>query len=261
MKNVYFQAQDMFIAAMRRFYTLILIAGGMMMATTSMAQFNLKKQMADKKTYEAASVIDSTYGIMLYERLNPHTEGDSIRMCGNYACQSWIEDFYVSGELLHKGFYIDGQLKTYKNFYPNGNVERDFKAIDNYRSSVKLFYPDGKLKSEIKYNEGSPESWTDYSASGAITYQEQALKNSTILEFKKFFFDNGAPQKIMEIKDKKKYIYSYTEYHSNGKIKAEGSKVYSEGLGDYLNEGTWKSYDENGNPVKTENFSKGELLK
>lgn len=230
-------------------------------SNSSFSQFNLKKQMPEKKTYEPASVIDSTYGIVLYERLNPFTEADSVRMCGNYACQSWVEDFYVTGELLHKGFYIDGQLKTYKNFYPNGNMEREFKAVDNYRSTCKTYYASGKLKSDVKYNDGSTEFWIDYNEAGVITYHEQMDKGLQFLEFRKFFYENGSPEKIMEIKDKKKHLYSYTEYHQNGKIRVQGMKVYSEGIGDYVNEGDWKTFDENGSSVKTETFSKGEKLK
>lgn len=232
-----------------------------LLTTSVFAQFNLKRQMPEKAKYEPASVIDSTYGIVMYERLNPFTEADSVRMCGTYACQSWVEDFYVSGELLHKGFYIDGQLKTYKNYYPNGNLERDFRSIDNYRSSCKLYFLSGKLKSEIKYNDGVTESWIDYNEAGIIIYQEQMAKGNQFLECKKFFFDNGNPDKIMEIKDKKKAVYTYTEYYPDGKVKVQGTKVYSEGMGDYVNEGEWKNFDASGALIKTESFSKGEKIK
>ncbi|MFN3342337.1 MAG: toxin-antitoxin system YwqK family antitoxin [Flavobacteriales bacterium] len=246
---------------MKPFLQLSLLTAFFLSGQLAFAQFNLKKQLPEKQKFDAANVIDSTYGIMMYERLNPHSEGDSIRLCGSYACQSWVEDFYTTGTLLHKGFYIDGQLKTYKNYFPNGNVERDFKAIDNYKATCKIYYSNGQLKSDIKYNNGTIESWTDYSETGVVIYQEVSTKGGDFLEFKKFFFDDGSPKQIMVLADKKKRSYSYTEYHPNGKVKAQGIKLFSEGLGDYVNDGEWKFFDESGKQSKTETYSKGEKIK
>lgn len=240
----------------------IIVLTGLLLAfyTSANAQFNLKRQLPEKTKYEAEKVIDSTYGIVMYEPLNLMLNGDSTRLCGNYACQSWVEDIYVTGELLHKGFYIDGQLKTYKNYYPNGNLERDFKALDNYRSSVKLYYPNGNLKSDIKYNEGYPEFWVDYNEGGTVIYQEEMDKTATYYLYKKFFYDNGAPQRIMELSNKKSKEYTYFEYYPDGKIKIEGHKVYSDTFFDYVNHGKWKYYDESGNVTKTEEYNKGEKV-
>lgn len=224
------------------------------------AQFNLKRQIPEKKVFDT-TVVDPVYGILIYEPLNLNLKGDSIRMCGGYACQSWVEDVYTTGAQLHKGFYIDGQLKTYKNFYPNGNMERDFRAVDNYRSSVKLYYQTGKLKSDIRYNENDVEFWTDYNESGVKVYEEQALKSLVHIEYKNHYFDNGTPEKRMIIKDKKKLTYSYTEYHANGKIKVEGIKIYDSNRFEYVNDGTWKYFDESGNLSKEESWQRGELVK
>lgn len=232
----------------------------MFTANQLQAQFNLKRQIPEKKVFDT-TVVDPVYGIMIYEPLNFNLKGDSIRMCGGYACQSWVEDVYTTGTVLHKGFYIDGQLKTYKNFYPNGNLERDFRAVDNYRSSAKLYHPNGKLKSDIRYNESEIESWTDYNESGIKIYEEQASKSLENVEYKNFYFDNGTPEKMMVIKDKKKLIYSYTEYYSNGKVKIEGTKIYDTNRFEYVNQGTWKYFDERGNLTKEETWDKGEKVK
>ena len=90
----------------------------------------------------------------LYEPLNMVLAGDSVRMENGYAVNNWKEDFYDDGTLLHRGYYIDGQLKVYKNYYPNGQIEREFKNIDGFRSLQKKFYADGILKSEVKYMGG-----------------------------------------------------------------------------------------------------------
>lgn len=225
------------------------------------AQFNLKKQIPDKMKYEPAAVYDSTYGIQIYENLNLVYGTDSVRNCGSYACQAWIEDFYTSGALLHKGFYLDGQLQTYKNFYPNGVVERDFRSVDAERGIMKIYFENGALKSEIKYNHGISESWIDYNEKGIIVLQEQMEKHMKWFSFKKTFYDDGSPKTALEITDKKKAVYSYKEYHPGNKIALEGIKFFVEEVGDYVYDGTWKYYDENGKVIKEEVYSKGLKIK
>ena len=240
----------------------ILISAVMLVSfSSSFAQFSLKKQIPEKVTFEAVDVIDSTYGIIIYEELNMQLRGDSVRMCGNYACQQWVEDFYTTGELLHKGFYIDGQLSTYKNYYPNGNLEREFKSIDNYRSIAKLYYPNGQLKSEIRYNDGGTELWIDYSENGQVLYKEQMDKGMNHLVVKNYYFLTGTPRIIMELKDKKKLTYTYTEYDDAGKLKIQGQKIYDNNRFDYVSHGTWKYFNASGSLEKEEEFDKGEKTK
>ena len=99
-------------------------------------QFDFDKQV--KKVEHNSDIIDPVYGITLYEPLNLYLHSDSTRIEEGYAVNGWKEDHYSTGELLHKGYYIEGQLKVYKNFYPNGNVERNFKAIDSFKSKLTL---------------------------------------------------------------------------------------------------------------------------
>lgn len=223
-------------------------------------QVDYEKQMPAKPKLDR-SIIDSTYGITLYEPLNVMLDGDSVRMCGTYACQNQVMDYYETGELLHKGFYADGQLKAYKNYYPNGNLERDFKAIDLYRCQVKLYYENGQMKSVIKYNEGEVQEWTDYYENGQIEMSEEKTKQCTYHIFVRFYFNDGKPQKLLELKDKKKITYTYTEYYASGAVKIQGEKVYKEELGDYINIGTWKYFDESGSVTKEERYDNGTLVK
>jgi antitoxin component YwqK of YwqJK toxin-antitoxin module len=118
-----------------------------------LAQQDLTSQLPKAKRYDPKEVIDEEYGINLYEKLNIRLSSDSVRNCKGYACSGWVEDYYTNGAVLHKGYYIDGQLKIYKNFYPNGNVEREYKIIDDYKSNMKKYYENGTLKSDIKYTD------------------------------------------------------------------------------------------------------------
>jgi antitoxin component YwqK of YwqJK toxin-antitoxin module len=119
----------------------ILLLSSLLISCIGYSQIDLESQIPKDKKYDN-SIIDGIYGIQLYEPLNMTLEGDSVRMENGYAVSNWKEDFYEDGSLLHRGFYIDGQLKVYKNFYPNGQIEREFKNIDGYRSLQKKFYAD-----------------------------------------------------------------------------------------------------------------------
>ena len=75
---------------------------------TSYAQFNFENQIEKKEITK--EIIDPTYGITLYEPLNMYLHSDSTRIEEGYAVNGWKEDYYSTGELLHKGYYIEGQL-------------------------------------------------------------------------------------------------------------------------------------------------------
>jgi antitoxin component YwqK of YwqJK toxin-antitoxin module len=215
-------------------------------------------QIPQPVKYKAAKVVDPEYGITMYENLNFQVGGDSVRNDKKgYACQGWVEDFYESGSLIHKGYYEDGHLKIYKNFYENGTVERAFKIVDFKRSNMQMFYPDGKLKSEITYYDGNPQVWTDYYHNGQIEYVEESTKSMEYLIQRKSFAEDGKPQEIFELTDPKKKIYSKKEYYENGNIKEEGSMRFNKSLSDYQKDGTWKIYDESGK-VTTQQWVNGE---
>jgi len=214
-------------------------------------------QIPQATKYDAKKVVDPDYGIILYEKLNFAIGGDSVRNDKKgYACQGWVEDYYTSGTVLHKGYYEDGHLKIYRNYYENGNVERIFKVIGLKSSGMQLFYPDGKLKSDVSYYKGDPQVWTDYYPNGQIEYTEENSKSMEYLINRKSYLEDGKPQEIFELIDPKKKIYSKKEYYENGKIKAEGDMRYNPSVIDYQRDGTWKIYSESGS-VSTEKWVNG----
>lgn len=219
---------------------------------------SLYAQVKKGNTHEFKAVYDSTYGINVYEALNMGTGGDSTRNDNKgYALQGWLEDFYPDGKVLHKGYYIDGQIKAYKNFFPNGQVEREYKMVDLQKSGMNIFYEDGKPKSIITYVESNAIKEEDYFRNGQLEYIEEYDKRGTYYKQRKFYSMDGKPTSILELIDAKKMIYSSKEYYDNGNIKEEGQVVYNEAMGDYQKNGKWKFYNETGGLKEEKTFSRG----
>lgn len=210
--------------------------------------------------YSPTQVIDSVYGIVMYEKLNPYLGGDSIRHCKGYACTGFVEDYYENGQLLHKGFYAEGKLKFYKNYYPNGNVERDFRAMDDIRQKLKLYYPSGILKSDLEYRSGKPVKWQDFYENGQPEYYEEYDKTGEYYLVKKQWYADGKIQLEMTMMDKKNLEYVHTEYYPNGNIRAQGTLRFSTNTYDYVRTGTWKYFDEQGNLKKEETYASGKVV-
>jgi len=211
------------------------------------------------KKYSQREVYDSAYGINIYEKLNANIGGDSVRNDKKgYASQGWVEDQYESGKTLHKGYYVDGTLRIYKNFYENGKPERSFKVNDLKRCTMVLYYSDSTLKSEINYYNGQVQKEQDYYPNGKLEYVEESEKNMIYLVQRKSYLPDGKPESIFELTDPKKKIYTKKEYYPNGNIKEEGTMAFDKGSIDYRKDGKWKVYDEKGK-VTEEFYINGEL--
>ncbi len=216
-------------------------------------------QVKHGDTLELTDVYDSAYGINAYDALNMGIGGDSTRNdARGYALQGWMEDYYPNKQILHKGYYIDGQLKAYKNYFSSGQLEREFKMTDLNKSSMTVYFQDGKMRSNIIYSGSNILKEEDYYASGQLEYIEENDKKAEYYIQRKFYSPNGKPTSLLEITDLKKKIYSSKEYYDNGNLKEEGPMIYNEGLGDYQKNGKWKFYNENGSLKEEKTFSKGE---
>ena len=224
-------------------------------------QNDLESQVPKDKKYDSAEVVDERFGITMYEPLNMVLSGDSVRMENGYAISNWKEDYYTTGALLHRGYYVDGQLKVYRNFYPNGNIEREFRNLDTFRSVLKLYYPSGKLKSEVKYLEGEPMVWTDFFENGNMEFYEEFHKSMLYHISKKHFYESGQVKSNLELVNKKKLEFSQNDYYSNGNPELTGALKYSKSSYDYFKVGKWKYYKEDGSPLKDEEYEYGRIVK
>ncbi len=219
------------------------------------------KPVDEDNVYEPAEVLDSVYGITMYEKLNPQLGGDSSRNNQKgYALQGWAKDYYKSGNLLHKGFYEDGQLKMYKNYYDNGQMERFFKIIDFKRTSMDVFYDNGNIKAKTVFFDGDVMKSKDYYPNGQLEYEVEHAANLEYLLYRRAYAEDGTPQDIFELVKKKKKLYHQKLYHPNGQLQTEGSLVFNMYKFDYLREGSWKVYDDKGKLLRTDQYVHGEKL-
>jgi len=213
-----------------------------------------------QKKYIPEAVIDPTYGIVMYKPLNMMLGKDSIRNdADGHAVNGYLEDYYTTGQILHKGYYVDGQLKIYKNFYPNGNVERNFRLTDINKSRMTIYYETGIMKSDIIYVDSEPLKWQDYYPDGTLEYVEEYHKSFLYYIQKGNYFKNGAPENTLELTNKKKLIYLQSYYYENGNLKEQGEMKYNKAVFDYEKIGTWIKYDETGKPVKQQKYASGKV--
>lgn len=239
--------------------------GALILVICSVSNLLAQNDLTDKSlyhdTYIPETVVDPTYGITQYEPLNRRLGGDSIRnmKTTGYAATGFVEDYYSTGQLLHKGFYENGQLKIYKNYYPNGNMERNFREIDVNRSKLTTYYENGQTKSDIVFIGTDAFKWEDYYENGQLEYVEEYHKSFEYYTFKAKYFENGTPEHILELDNKKKLEYTQAYYHKNGNLKEQGKLVYNKQIFDYQKIGVWVVYDENGNAIKEQKYTNGSL--
>ena len=208
--------------------------------------------------YDAKDVIDERYGITMYNEMVYPAGGDSVRLCDGMPCGGYIQDFYKSGKVMHKGYYVDGQIKIYKNWYPDGKIERKFTVLDDHKAKLTTFYNSGPTKSVILYFDQDVREWKDFYENGNVEFEERYVKGHDHVVSRKFFFENGNPQDIMEFEKRGKRLYKKTEYFKSGQVKVEGNVVYSDQIMDYAKSGAWKEYNESGKLIKKTTYIMGQ---
>ncbi len=226
---------------------------------TGFAQNDLTKKSLYNDTYVPESVIDKKYGIIMYEKLNMLLGGDTVRNQNGYAANGFVQDFYTTGQLMHKGFYVEGQLKIYKNYFPNGEVERNFRMVDLKKGKMDIFYEDGTPKSKIFYIDGESQKWEDYYPNGTLEFIEAYNKDIQYYVEKANYYEDGTPENTLVLENKKKLLYTQTYFHESGEVKEIGQMQYDKSMFDYIRLNTWKQFDENGKPTKEVKYANGEV--
>ncbi len=199
-------------------------------------------------------------GINIYDDYNPVLKGDSIRYCGDYVCDGWIEDYYNNGKLAHRGLYVMGQLQTYYNFYPSGVKEREFIHTPDNKKVFTSYYPDGKLRKKIIFNKKNLViDFETYYQNGGPQILEYYDEDGKQLKQKKEFYPSKVLAKSIILISSKKNLYEYREYNEKGQLMLFGSISISEDK--ITREGEWIYFLPSGAIYKKEQYKRGELIK
>jgi antitoxin component YwqK of YwqJK toxin-antitoxin module len=198
-------------------------------------------------TFNKESVIDAEYGIEIFDRFNSYLDGDSVRKDSKgVLCLGWVVDRYDDNTILHRGYYVDGKLKVYKNYYPNGQLERAFKLKGAFGACMAKYFADGKLKSNVVYNNGLVVSEKDFTETGKLTYLEKSNSRKNYLLAKVSYYENGNIEFDTKLVNKKHNEYFHKQYYENGLLQEEGILVFKSSLNDFEKKGVWKVYNEKG---------------
>lgn len=200
-----------------------------------------------QKRYAEKDIVDSAQGIHLYARLMEALGGDSVthNSAGN-SLQGWHDEFYTSGQLMHRGFYVNGKVITFKNFYENGRCERSVENPDPLHCNVTIFFNDGQPRRQVQYYNGKAQKLYEFYESGLPKYAEENEKEMKYLTLKKSWYINGNLESSLELTDRKTKRYTQKSYYLNGQLKEEGTIELLTGTSDYVKDGNWYSYDSNG---------------
>lgn len=212
-------------------------------------------QVPQIKRYSQKEICDSVNGITIYNKLIEPLGGDSIKYNKTgYNLQGWNEEYYNSGKPVHKGYYVDGRLKVFKNFYENGQVERSFVSPDPLHCNLDIYYENGFPKKKIAYYDGKPQKLYEYYENGLPKIALENEKEMKYVTLKKSWYASGQMESYLELKDKKVLLFSQKKFYENGQLKEEGLLKLSKDGKDYLKDGEWTFYDESGKNKKVEKF-------
>ena len=240
-----------------RLKVLILVLS--LISISGMAQ-RFADQIPGIKRYTPDEAIDPSLGIKMYNKLAPSLGGDSIRYNNaGYNLQGWQEDYYMNGNLLHKGFYVDGQIKVFKNYFESGQIERSIVIADPARCSVDIYYPSGTVRTQILYFSGNAQNEYSFFPNGNKATVLEKDKDAQYIYRSSRYYENGASATEFSLIDKKAKKYSDKEYYENGKLKQEGFSMYKPETKEYQKEGDWTYYNEKGQAVKKEKYKNGKL--
>lgn len=212
-------------------------------------------QVPQIKRYSQKEICDSVNGITIYNKLIEPLGGDSIKYNKTgYNLQGWNEEYYNSGKPVHKGYYVDGRLKVFKNFYENGQVERSFVSPDPLHCNLDIYYENGFPKKKIAYYDGKPQKLYEYYENGLPKTALENEKEMKYVTLKKSWYSSGQMESYLELRDKKVMLFAQKKFYENGQLKEEGLLKLSKDGKDYLKDGEWTFYDESGKNKKVEKF-------
>lgn len=210
------------------------------------------EQIPQLKKYKQSEVLDSVKGIDIFDRLVEALGGDSVKFNKQgYNVQGWSEEYYQNGAILHKGYYVDGKIKVFKNYYENGQIERTFINPDPLHAVLHLYFENGQPKRRITYYNGKPQKLYEFYENGLPKLTEEKEKDLKYPLLRKEWFSDGQIYKELEINDLKEKQYKASIYYPNGQLKERGNYKLGHDGNSLEKTGYWQYYDEKGKKIKS----------
>lgn len=170
----------------------------------------------------------------------------------------YVQDTFNNGKIKHIAFYTnDKPYGMVYNYFDHGKIESYGKMINGLKVGLWLeyFYMNGKLKKEVFY------SHLNERFSYEIKYHENGqvwhttINTNDLYTHKEFYLEtNGDTQYLHQVVDSIKKIYTYSEFHFQGKPNVIGYKKYSLGKG-WEKIGTWSWYTPQGKVIRRKVYS------
>lgn len=194
--------------------------------------------------------VNSTYSI-----LAEFFGADTLRLQNNSLAQGWIEDYYSSGELKHRGFYKNGKLLLYKNYFISGICAQVLTSSDPLNHTIDTYFANGFLNEQKIYFNSQLKKCTEYFENGNVKSKTEFERENKLIIYKKVWYSNGLLKSEMKLTDKVSKTYTERNYHDNGLLKEEGSLLISLDNKSYKRNGVWNTYDRTGRGLKSLTFN------
>ena len=196
-----------------------------------------------------------------YDRINKNHTDEMNRKQGK-----WVV-FDDMGTKKYEGQFKDNiPFGTFKYFYGDGKQ----KAVSVFSNNgvtthTKTFHHDGNLMAEGKYVDQKKDSiWHYYSQYDGILLSEEIYENKIKKGvWRTFYPEQKVAEEMSYFADQKHG--PWVQYYTDGSIKMKGQykndgKIETKGVySNSLKEGIWQTFDEEGELLKEETYSKGKI--
>lgn len=220
--------------------------------------FPLIAQSAGKdyvKRYTQAQVIDSTEGMLIYNRMMQVLAADyeQLKSQGS-TLQGWNEEYYDNGQLMHISYYKEGRLVLFKNFFENGQCQHNITYPDAQNCNIDVYFENGGLKNQLHFCAGLPKKLTEFFASGLPKSQIEFDTDTKCLSSRRSWYLNAEVQSEVVLQNPGQRRFIERTFYPNGQIKEEGELVYIPENKDYIKAGTWQTFESSGKKKTSEKF-------
>lgn len=233
---------------------------GTIFALLSLYFFTLTAQHGSGKHqpvryYTQAQVIDSTEGVLIYQKLMKVLAMDyELLSESGSTVKGWNEEYYDNGQLMHISYYKESRLVLFKNYFTNGQCENNITYTDSNTCNIEVYFENGGLKFQLQFYKGLPKKLTEFFASGLPKCNIEYDTDLKTVSSKRSWFLNAEIQTELQLMDSQEKKYDEKSYYPHGQLKQVGELTYLPQSKEYVKSGTWQSFESSGKKGSSEKF-------